>query len=142
VTKFRPAVDDRSQVVITRFDCRNIRNLACILALHYRVKPQVRRKAAGYLGAKTIVLWRQRTVLSVSLWRDLSAIYQMGNLGRHILASRIPGQLGVATACGVYAYSGEWKTLMFGAPGTGVPEPLQAGTGEPGSLLTGKETPR
>jgi hypothetical protein len=140
VTAFRPAIDDRSQVVVTRFDCRTVRKLVFILALHYRVKPQVRRRADGYVGGKTIVLWRQRTVFSISLWRDLSSIYQMGNISRHILASRVPRQLGVATVCGIYAYNGDWKYLMFGTPSDGVPEPLHAGTAERASRLTKKET--
>jgi hypothetical protein len=140
VPAFRRAIDDRGQVVITRFDCRTVRKLVRILALHYRVKPQVRRRVDGYLGSKTVVLWRQRTVLSISLWRDLSSIYQMGNVSRHILATRVPGQLGVTTLCGIYAYNGDWKYLMFGTPSSGVPEPLHAGTAECAGRLTKEET--
>lgn len=140
MTGFQLAEDSRGQVVVTRFDCRTIRNVLRVLALHRRVKPEVRRKADGYLGGKTVVVWRRRSVLSISLWRDLPSMYQMGRVDRHILAARVPAQLHVTTSCGVYAYSGEWKHLMFRTPETGAPEPLHASVGGP-AASTGRKPP-
>lgn len=135
MTGFQRTEDSRSQVVVTRFDCRTIPNVFRILALHYRVKPEVRRKVDGYLGGKAIVAWRRRTVLSISMWRDLPSIYQMGKVDRHILAARVPTRRGVTTSCGVYTYSGEWKHLMFNTPDTGAPEPLHMSVAGPAASI-------
>jgi hypothetical protein len=108
--------DPRSQVVITRFECPNLYALLLILAVHRRVKKQVRRLASGYLGGRTLVQWRTRTLLSISLWDRLDSIYAMGEVQHHIVASRIPARLKAATSCGIYTYSGDWKQVMFGVP--------------------------
>lgn len=103
--------------MITRFECPSIRSLLVVLALHKRVKRDVRRVADGYLGGATVVSWKTRTVLSISLWQRFDSIYAMGNARAHVLASRVPRRLGVSTSCGIYAYTGEWRRLMFDAPG-------------------------
>jgi hypothetical protein len=128
------ASDPRGQVVITRFECPSRLRLLVILAMHYRVKKEVRRVAEGYLGGTTIVQWKQRTLLSLSLWRQLDSIYDMGKANRHIVASRVPARLRVSTACGIYAYSGDWRQLMFGTP-VAANEPLLA----TGTTLTESE---
>jgi hypothetical protein len=101
--------------------------LLVILAMHFRVKREVRRVAEGYLGGTTLIHWKQRTLLSFSLWRQLDSIYDMGKSNRHIVASRLPARLGVSTACGIYAYSGDWRQLMFGTS-VSAGEPLFATT--------------
>ncbi len=122
------ASDPRSQVVITRFECPSLWRLLVILAMHYRLKKEIRRVAEGYLGGTVLVQWKQRTLLSFSLWRRLDSIYDMGRSNGHIEASRVPARLGVATSCGIYAYSGDWRQIMFGVP-LAANEPLFA-TGE------------
>lgn len=109
------AQDPRGQVVITRFECRTLANLVTVLLLHIRIKRAVRRVAAGFLGATPVVLWRSRTVLSVTLWTDLESIYAMGGVDRHITAARAPSKLGIATSSGIYPFGGDWKNLLFGA---------------------------
>jgi len=128
VTGFERASDPRSQVVVTRFECPSLGRLLIILAKHYRLKREIRRVAEGYLGGTVLVHWKQRTLLSFSLWRSLDSIYDMGRSNGHIEASRVPARLGVATSCGIYPYSGDWRQIMFGAPVT-ANEPLFA-TGE------------
>jgi hypothetical protein len=119
------ASDRRGQVAITRFECRTLLRLLLVLAMHYRVKREVRRVANGFLGATTLIQWRQRTLLSISLWRELDGIYDMGKANRHISASRMPARLGVSTACGIYAYAGDWRQIMFATP-VAANEPLFA----------------
>jgi len=121
------ASDPRGQVVITRFECPSRLKLLIILATHFRVKREVRRVAEGYLGGTTLIQWKERTLLSISLWRHLDSIYDMGKSNRHIVASRMPARLGVSTACGIYAYSGDWRQLMFGTS-VAANEPLFATT--------------
>lgn len=128
MTETGRASDPRSQVVVTRFECHRLWPLLIILAKHYRMKREIRRVAEGYLGGAVIVRWRQRTLLSLSLWRSLDSIYDMGRSNGHIAASRVPARLGVATSCGIYAYSGDWRQIMFGVP-VAANEPLLA-TGE------------
>lgn len=108
------ASDPRSQVVITRFECHGLAKLLLVLAMHVRIKREVRRVAKDFLGATTVVLWRERVVLSISLWRHLDGVYDMGGSNRHIVASRRPAKLGISTACGIYTYAGDWRRLMFG----------------------------
>jgi hypothetical protein len=122
---FPRASDPRSQVVITRFECPDLFTVLRIFRLHRRIKKEVRRVAAGYLGGTTLVQWRRRTLLSFSLWDRMDSIYSMGEVPGHIVASRIPARLGVATSCGIYAYSGDWRQLMFGTP-TAAAEPVFA----------------
>jgi len=129
------ASDPRSQVVVTRFECPNRWRLLIILAKHFRLKKEIRRVAEGYLGGTVIVQWKRRTLLSLSLWRDLDSIYDMGRSNGHIKASRVPARLGVVTTGGIYAFSGDWRQIMFGVP-VDAREPLFA-TGE-----TRKQTDR
>jgi len=104
---------DTGQVVITRFECRNLRQVYTVVLLHYRVKKGVRRAASGYVGGTFIIDWRRRTVLSLSVWTNLPSIYSMGDVPEHIQAVRIPRRIGVRTRCGVYGYSGDWRNVLF-----------------------------
>jgi len=106
---------DKGQVMITRFECPHWRAMLTILFLHRRIKRQVAQRATGYLGATTLRSWRTRTVLSVSLWRDLDSVYSMGEVPRHIHAARLPHRLGINTRAGVFCYAGDWRQVMFGA---------------------------
>jgi hypothetical protein len=102
------------QVVVTRFECGSLPKLAAILLLHVRVKLDVRRQASGFLGIKLLIDWRHRTILSISLWKDLDSVYSMGNVPRHVAAVRVPGGMGVQTTCGVFCFVGDWRRVMFG----------------------------
>jgi hypothetical protein len=101
------------QVVVTRFECPNRLALLRLIILHSRVKRAVRRQARGYLGAKALVDWRRRSLLSVSLWDDIESIYSMGNVRAHIVATRRPGKMGIDTASGVYCFVGDWRRVLF-----------------------------
>jgi hypothetical protein len=102
-----------------------------VIALeHRRIKRQVTRLADGYLGAAMLRNWRTRTVLSVSLWRDLDSVYSMGNVPRHINGARLPARLGVRTRAGVFCYAGDWRQVMFGAD-QAKPSPLEFPTDRP-----------
>ena len=103
-----------SRVVITRFECETLRTFLVVLWHHRRLKRIVARKAVGLLGTTLVVHWRQRRVFNISLWRNLDAIYDMGNVEEHVAASRLPSRLGVRTRCGVFAYEGDWHVVMFG----------------------------
>jgi hypothetical protein len=105
---------DISRVVITCFDCKTLHNLLLVLWRHRRLKPKVARKAIGLLDTTTIVRWRERRVFNISLWQNLDAIHEMGNVGEHVAASRLPARLGVDTRCGVFAYEGDWHVVLFG----------------------------
>jgi hypothetical protein len=101
------------QVVVTRFECPTVLALLAIRIRHGRLKRDVRRQAAGFIAVRTVVDWRQRTMLSISLWQNLDSIYGMGNVPRHVAAARLPAQLGVATTCGIYYLVGDWRRVMF-----------------------------
>ena len=101
-------------VVITRFECRSVFGLLYFIALHARLQHAVRKDAGGYVGSCAVVLWGSRTLLSISLWADLKAVYSMGNVSRHIEAARLPRRLGIATNCGIYGFAGDWRRVMFG----------------------------
>jgi hypothetical protein len=103
------------RVVVTRFECGRLWSLLLILFLHYRVKRDVRRNASGLIGATKIVDWRTRCLLSISLWKDLESIYSMGHVKRHIVATRVPGHIGVLTTSGIYSFAGDWRHVMFGS---------------------------
>jgi hypothetical protein len=118
----------RGQVMITRFECPNVWTMVIIAVLHTWIKRQVAQLAEGYLGATMLRDWRTRTVLSVSLWRDLDSVYSMGSVPRHIQASRLPHRLGVTTRAGAFCYAGDWRQVMFGA-GQPKASPLEFPTG-------------
>lgn len=105
------------QVVITRFDCPNYRSLLVVLALHTRLKSEVRRHATGFIGIKRQVDLRRRTVLSISLWRDLDSVYSMGQVRGHVEATRVPRGFGITTSCGVFCFAGDWRRVLFGGSG-------------------------
>ncbi len=103
------------QVVVTRFECGSVARLLAIRLLHASLKRDVRRTAPGLIAVRTVLDWRRRTMLSISLWKDLDSIYAMGSVSRHVSAARVPAALGVATTCGIYYLAGDWRRVMFGA---------------------------
>ena len=113
------------QVVVTRFECGSLLALLVVLALHLRVKRDVRRQASGFVGIKLLIGWRDRTILSISLWKDLDSIYSMGNVPRHVSAVRVPNGLGVQTTAGIFCYVGDWRRVMFRSPSPPI-SPLRA----------------
>jgi hypothetical protein len=113
--------------MITRFECPSLPAMLVVVLLHQWIKRQVARRACGYLGATMLRDWRTRTVLSVSLWRDLDSVYSMGDLPRHIQASRLPARLGIHTRAGAFSYTGDWRQVMFNA-GQPNPSPLEPHT--------------
>lgn len=106
-------VPDGGEVVITRFECSTWRSLFTVLLLHLRVKPQVKKGAHGFLGSTVLVDWHSKVALSISLWRSAEDIYSMGEVSHHILATRVPGRIGVMTTSGVYSYVGDWRRVLF-----------------------------
>ena len=118
----------RGQVMITRFECPNLWTMLLIVLLHRRIKREVARLADGYLGATMLRDWRARTVLSMSLWRDIESVYSMGEVPRHVHASRLPPRFGIRTRAGVFCYAGDWRQVMFGA-GRPKPSPLEPPSG-------------
>ncbi len=104
------------QVVVTRFECPNLVTLLLLLVLHVRIKRDVRRYGRGLIGSRAVVDWRRRTMWSVSLWPDLDSVYSMGSVPRHVIGSRVPRRLGVATSCGVFCFAGDWRRVMFRSP--------------------------
>ena len=100
-------------MVITRFECPNLALLIYLLLLHQRVRRAVRDSADGFVGVRTFIQWRTRTLLSISLWQDLGSVYSMGKVDRHIMATRVPCRLGVRTSSGVYCYVGDWRRVLF-----------------------------
>lgn len=112
------------QVVVTRFECASALHLLRLLLLHRRIRRDVRRRATGFIGAKALVDWPARTMLSVTVWRDLDSIYSMGDVDRHIRAAKRKRQLGITTSSGVFCYVGDWRRVMFGS-GEPNPTPLR-----------------
>ena len=114
MTPSERASDHRGHVVITRFVCPSRTRVFFLMLMHFRIKRKVRKVAGGFVGGTSVVLWQQRAMLSVTLWRHLDDIYDMGKVKQHIEASRLPPQLEIQTTCGIYSYSGDWRKLMFG----------------------------
>ncbi len=101
------------RVVVTRFECNTYAQLVVMLVLHQRVKRAVRRDASGLLAATLVVDWRRKVMLSISLWQDQRSIYTMGEVYRHIVATRLPSRWGIRTASGIFAFAGDWRAVMF-----------------------------
>lgn len=114
--------------MITRFECPNLSTMLIVVVAHTWIKRQVRQRAEGYLGAVMLRDWRSRTVLSISLWRDLDSVYSMGSVPRHVEASRLPHRLGVTTKAAAFCYAGDWRQVMFGA-GQPKASPLEFSSG-------------
>jgi hypothetical protein len=106
-------------IVVTRFECPGLWKLLVLVLLHKRMAREVRRHATGFLGSSLMVGWRTRTLLNVSLWRDMDGVHSMGRVRRHVDATRVPSRLGVATSGGIYSFTGDWKRVMFGIDGAG-----------------------
>jgi len=104
-------------VVMTRFECTTVRRLLTVIAMHWRVKRDVRRHARGFVAVRMLVQFRQRVVISLSIWQDLDSVYSMGDIPRHVTAARLPASLKIRTAAGVFCYAGDWRRVMFGGTG-------------------------
>lgn len=112
-------------MIVTRFECPNRFVLGYLALLHWRIKRDVKRlaggSAGGFVAGRALLDWRGRTLLSVTLWRDIGSVYAMGSVARHVQAARIPHRLGVRTKCGVFCFAGDWRRVMFhghAPPGT------------------------
>jgi len=101
--------------VVTHFHCQHRAALVILHLLHRRVKREVRRKVDGCLGVTTLTDWRRGDLRSISLWRNVEDIYQMGEVSSHVLAARVPGRLQVSTQSGVFSYVGDWRRVLFGS---------------------------
>ncbi|MFJ8544424.1 hypothetical protein ACIRFH_20795 [Streptomyces sp. NPDC093586] len=115
MNSYTTARDSRGHIALTRFECRTALNVVVVLLMHMRIKREVRRVAPGFVGAAPVVLWKDRTVLSVTLWRTLESMYAMGEAQSHIRASRVPSKLGIRTTSGLFPYRGDWKNVLFEA---------------------------
>ena len=112
---------DGGDIVVTRFECRSALSLLTIALLHIRHKQRILSQARGLLYATMFVDWHRRTLISISLWSDLSSIYSMGAVPEHIAMARVPRRLGVTTACGVFGFIGGWRAVLFNGPETKSP---------------------
>jgi hypothetical protein len=101
-------------IVVTGFECPSLWALLVVLVLHVRLARDVRREATGFLGATRMIAWRRRTLLNISLWRDMEGVRSMGRVQRHVNATRVPSTLGVATYGDIYSFDGDWKRVLFG----------------------------
>ena len=113
IEPFLQLYPDGGQVVVTRFECGSVARLLAIRLLHARLKRDVQRTAKGFIAVRTVIDWRRRAMLSISLWESLDSIYTMGDVREHVSAVRLPSRLGVATACGIYCLVGDWRRVMF-----------------------------
>lgn len=102
-------------MVITRFECPNKRTVLEILWLHFLLRRRCRRALRSLIDVKAHASWRQRLVLSVSLWSEPTGVLGMGAINEHVRLSRFPSKRGIATSCGVFTFSDDWRNLMFGA---------------------------
>lgn len=120
----RDRAADGGAVVITLFNCRTRRDVLLVWWLHYRIKLAIARRAKGFLDVRLFIDWRRRIVRSVSLWTDLASLYDMGEVGPHVAATRLPARRGIETSCGVYPYEGDCSAVMFGVRPNRKPNPL------------------
>ncbi|MEU2615150.1 hypothetical protein ABZ570_26760 [Micromonospora sp. NPDC007271] len=127
-------------VVVTSFACQSIPKMLLIWKLHHQLKRRVYQKAADFLGVHLILDWPNRTVRSISLWRRVHGIYDMGEVPEHVEATRIPAQHGIRTRCGVFSYDGDWLAVLFGARDVR-PSPLSDWPGR-SDLYLGKQKER
>ena len=100
-------------VVVTAFVCRTRRDVLLLWWLHRRLKPQVRAQAPAFIDVRLFIDWRRRVVRSVSLWSEITGLYDMGKVPGHIKATRIPAGRGLETTCGVFTYGGDWRAVLF-----------------------------
>lgn len=106
-------------IVDTMFSCATRSQLCVILALHIKLRREIRKDVDGLRFSTTTVLWRRLEVHNISLWDRLESVYSMGASGAHVRYTQIPSRLGVATACHVFSDVGPWQDVMF--PHSSVP---------------------
>ncbi len=103
-------------VVVTRFRSPNRRQLLRVIWLHRGLRRRCKRELEKLIDVKLCISWRERTILSVSLWSVADGPFAMGEVEAHVRATRMPAQKGMSTSCGMFTYAGEWRHLMFGTP--------------------------
>jgi len=104
------------QVVVTRFECTSVRTLLAIWLSHIALRSDVRQQATGFVGVKTLVNVRQRTLLNISMWTDIESVYTLGEVRQHGFAVRLARRMGVQTTCGIFCFAGNCQSVMFGVP--------------------------
>jgi len=98
---------------VTMFQCESVIRMLAIALMHRPMKRRVLDQVDGFLGVKLFTDWPNRSIRSVSLWTDVTSIYGMGNVAAHVKAARVPGRWGISTSCGVFEYSGDWRSVLF-----------------------------
>lgn len=106
--------DSSGVIVVTLFRCESISNILRIWIRHKLLMPKISENVPGFLGVHMYPRWSSRELRSVSLWRCRADILGMGEVPEHVALSRFPARIGIETVCGIFEFSGDWKTLLFG----------------------------
>jgi hypothetical protein len=110
-------------VVVTRFDCGTLWRLILMRVVHVVLGRRIRRGLDGLLFTSTITDVGSRRVISVSAFGTLDDLYQMGSVADHIKGAHLVARLKLRTSGGIFPYGGDWRHILFGAPGQS-PSPL------------------
>jgi len=110
-------------VVVTRFDCRTLWRLVFMRMVHVVLGRRIRRGLDGLLFASTFIEIRSRRVISISAFGTLDDLYQMGSVADHIKGAHLASRLDLRTSAGIFPYAGDWRRILFDAPGQS-PSPL------------------
>jgi len=113
-TVAEPMLTNAPVAALTVFRCASWRSLARIVWEHRRVKRDVRRRVDGFVAVSLGVDVRTRTAFSLSLWRDLAAMRNVGHARRHVEAARQTlRSADVETEQMVYQPLGDWRTVLW-----------------------------
>jgi hypothetical protein len=108
-------------VVVTRFDCPDYRRFVVTRVIHSILGRRIRAAVRGLLFSVTFSQIRRKRIISISAFADIGDLYQMGSSKTHIRAAHIVPRLGARTSAGIFPYSGDWRSVLFGIPGQSAP---------------------
>ncbi|GAA4984255.1 hypothetical protein HD597_003661 [Nonomuraea thailandensis] len=106
---------DGGVVVVTRFDCGGLWRLLAFRIAHAWISARITPRLEGLVFIATRTDVAARRVLSVTLFRNLDQVYQMGTIPAHIKAARVTRRFGVRTRGAIFANVGDWRTVLFDA---------------------------
>ncbi len=98
--------------VCVRFQCDKRRHLLHLRLRAWRIEREVKRTRAAYVTGKTRLRWRERELISLSIWSDQASMFSMGGCARHIDAAHYALNHGVRFQSDIMDTVGSWSQVM------------------------------
>lgn len=110
--------DSGPVIAVTQFACRSRAELAWVARLHARFARRIRLKVGEALLGDAQIADRPRLAyVNLTVWSTLEGVRAMGHSDLHVRLVKTVVARGIPVHGGIFSYTGDWRTLLFGVEG-------------------------